>query len=363
MNPVASASHTEARTASPPAIRGHHAGVAGEQLARFALVTVRGDPVDREGVGEGAPQRAALSLQPPAGLVHVERPAAPHPPREILVGPLERVAGTGQDRVDRASAQARTEQLLAQLDGVPPRDTIANRERRDGGPQPRTERAAADPGRQLAGPFVPARRAAHAHALMLDHPDRQPRQLLDLITPRRADRDPLGLGEDVPAATDRGPVTDDLVDRGRRQQLTAATLMTRLTAWRAPRPLRPPRWTRTRRIARWRPRGVARVAGKLPLELVDPRRQPLNLPPQPLVLRRKLKQNTHNRLTARVVDRLRLTPIHTPRFDAAELCPPDQLNAYRIEAEACVAVDRASALACWRGVGLGWRRVCRSRRR
>src|SRR5215211_5013206 len=108
--------------------------------------------------------------------------------------------------------------------------------------------------------------------------------------------------------------------------------MPRLTAWRAPRPLRPPRWTRTRRIARWRPRGVARVAGKLPLELVDPRRQPLNLPPQPLVLRRKLKQNTHNRLTARVVDRLRLTPIHTPRFDAAELCPPDQLNAYKIPA-------------------------------
>src|SRR5215211_7074347 len=322
MNPVASASHTEARTASPPAIRGHHAGVAGEQLARFALVTVRGDPVDREGVGEGAPQRAALSLQPPAGLVHVERPAAPHPPREILVGPLERVAGTGQDRVDRASAQARTEQLLAQLDGVPPRDTIANRERRDGGPQPRTERAAADPGRQLAGPFVPARRAAHAHALMLDHPDRQPRQLLDLITPRRADRDPLGLGEDVPAATDRGPVTDDLVDRRRRQQLTAATLMTGLRARRTTRgALRTPLPARPRRIARRRPRRITRVPRQLALKLLHPRLKLLDPTIHP-------QQNLDHHPPPSVVDRLRLSALHTPKFDAAESCPPDQLNAY-----------------------------------
>jgi hypothetical protein len=33
-------------------------------------------------------------------------------------------------------------------------------------------------------------------------------------------------------------------------------------------------------------------------------------------------------LTASVIDRLSLAPLHTPEFDNAQLCPPDQLNAY-----------------------------------
>jgi len=50
--------------------------------------------------------------------------------------------------------------------------------------------------------------------------------------------------------------------------------------------------------------------------------------PNPLVLRRQRQQNLDNRIPAPLEDRLRLSALHTAYFDAPELCPPDQLNAY-----------------------------------
>jgi hypothetical protein len=144
------------------------------------------------------------------------------------VGPLERIARAGQDRVDRAAADPGTEQFLAQLDAIPARDAVSHRQRRDRGPQPQPGRAPADPGGQLPGLLAPAHGAAHAHALMLDHPNRQPGQLLDLMASRSSGRDPLVLAKDMPAPTRRRPVLDDLVhDRG-RQQLPAPALVTGL---------------------------------------------------------------------------------------------------------------------------------------
>ena len=70
---------------------------------------------------------------------------------------------------------------------------------------------------------------------MLGHPDRDLRQLLDLMTRRLPTATRSASREHVAAATPRRPVIDELVDRPRRQQLTAVPLMTGLPARRTPR--------------------------------------------------------------------------------------------------------------------------------
>jgi hypothetical protein len=69
-------------------------------------------------------------------------------------------------------------------------------------------------------------------------------------------------------------------------------------------------------------RGVARTAVQSTLKLSDPlilagdtRGQHLDLGVHP-------QQHLNDRLTPSFIDRLRLNPIHTTRFDAAELSPP-----------------------------------------
>ena len=65
---------------------------------------------------------------------------------------------------------------------------------------------------------------------MLGHPDRDLRQLLDLMARWLTRGDQLGLGEHPATPAPRRPVLDELVDRPRRQQLTTVPLMTRLAA-------------------------------------------------------------------------------------------------------------------------------------
>ena len=89
-----------------------------------------------------------------------------------------------------------------------------------------------------------------------------------------------------------------------------------------------------------------------PLELGDPSLEPLNLPLQPLVLRRELQQHTHDCLPARVIDRLRLGALHIPTFAAPALCPPDQLNAYSF-----LFVDRTEPTYRRGGIRVKSRRV------
>jgi hypothetical protein len=153
---------------------------------------------------------------------------------------------------------------------------------------------------------------------MLGHRDRDRRQLLDLVAHRIADRDPLVLGEHVTAVAAIRPMIDDLVDRPRRQQRAALALMPRLAALPAPRRILAAPGRRARRIDARRLRRVARAAVQPPLQLRDPLiltgnpgRQALDLRLQTLVLRRQRQQHRDDRVTALLVDRLRLGALHT----------------------------------------------------
>ena len=189
--------------------------------------------------------------------------------------------------------------------------------------KPRTKRAPSDLGRQHTGALEAAVGAAHPLAAVLAHAHRDLRQLLDLMARRLPDRDTLDVGEHVAAAATLRPMIDQLVNRPRRQQLATMTLMTGLATLRASRAILPaPTRRHTRRILARRQRRIPRVTPQLTLELLDPR---LKLP-NPAIHR---QQHLNHSLTARVVDRLSLSALHTPTFDAPESCPPYQLNAYR----------------------------------
>ena len=149
------------------------------------------------------------------------------------MGSLERVRGAGHDLIHAARRDPRAEQLSAQLDRVTARDAIADRERRDRRLQARPERAARNLAGQLPRPLLAAVRTTDTLALMLDHHGRDPGQLLDLMTRRRADHDPLAPAEHVPAPAHRRPALHNLIHRDGRQQLPTLALMTRLRALRA----------------------------------------------------------------------------------------------------------------------------------
>ena len=341
----------------PPAIRRHDRRAVGEQLASAVLVTIASDPQDGVAFGEGAPERAPAARESPAGFVHVQVPSRAHTLKEVFVGVGERVAGALQDRLDAARADPSAEQLLAELDDIATRDPVAHRERRDRGLQPRPERALGDLGGQHPAALGVTGRAAHPLALVLDHDRRDHRQLLNLMTRRHAERDQVGFAEHVPTLARLGPVLDDLIHRRRWQQLTPATLvagLAALLAWRAT--LSTQRRAGRRVLARRR-RRVTRRATQPSLELRDP----LLLPSDPLRQRLDLaihpQQHLDHDLTALVIDRLRLRALHTPRFAAPALCPPNQLNAYALWAIWGSWVLRLEA-GRWSRCGT---RCCRSR--
>ena len=281
-------------------------------------------------VGKRAPQCALVALQPPAGLVDVDVRRAADLGQELVVGHLQRVAGALQDRLDAAGADPRREQLLAQLDDVTARDAVAHRQRHDGGLQARTEGAGGDLGGQRAALLGAAVGAAHALALVLDDAHRDRRQLLELMARRIADRDALGGHEHVPALAPVRPVLDDLVDGPRRQQRPPLALVTGLAALLATRSVLAAPRRRAGRILAGRLRGVARVAPQPALELRDALLLTGHTLGQPRDLLVHPQQHRDHRLTALVVDRLRLGALHTTEFAAAALCPADRLNAYLI---------------------------------
>src|SRR3954471_18582227 len=269
------------------------------------------------------------SAESPAGLVHVDRARRADTRKDVVAGLSQRVGGPREDRVDRAGADARSKQLLAELDEVAAADAVADRQHRDRGLIARPERALTDADGQLAAPPAPAARAAHALAAMLGHGDRDRRQLLDLMACRVAIADQLALGEDVSAAALAGPVIDELIDRPRRQQRAALALMPRLGARLAARwILAAPRRRAWRIGAGWL-RRIARGARQLALQRRDPlvlasdlRGQLLDLRLKPLVLRRQRQQHRHDRIATLPIDRLGLAALHTPAFAVSPLCPP-----------------------------------------
>jgi hypothetical protein len=79
---------------------------------------------------------------------------------------------------------------------------------------------------------------------------------------------------------------------------------------------------RSRRILAWRLGRVARRTLDLALKLGDPLLLPRDALLQPLDLLFHPQQHGDHDLAALVVDRLRLRPLHTTRFDGPALCPP-----------------------------------------
>jgi hypothetical protein len=156
---------------------------------------------------------------------------------------------------------------------------------------------------------------------MLDHPHADHRQLLDLVTHRLAKRDMPTSGEEMAALTLRRPVLDHFIDRPCRQQWPALALMAGLSALRTTRGILPAPCRRTRWIGTRRLRAITRTAIQPTLQLSDaliltrdPRTQRLDLRVHP-------QQNINHRLAPRVIDRLRLSALHTQAFDDTELSP------------------------------------------
>src|SRR6266508_28626 len=92
------------------------------------LAAIRGDPQHRCLLAEGTPERARLAVEVPAGLIDVQRRRCVRLLEQLLVDRLERLRGTGEDRVDRPHRNRASEQLLQQLGQLPPGETITDGE-------------------------------------------------------------------------------------------------------------------------------------------------------------------------------------------------------------------------------------------
>jgi hypothetical protein len=114
-------------------------------------------------------------------------------------------------------------------------------------------------------------------------------------------------------------VIDDLIELVLRRELSTRTLMTRLPARRSQHllnlhpSLRPALLACCRWILRWRLGAVARALAGLLLELTYPLLKPRIPNSQPLKRPRQLKDELHAALFASLIDRLRLTELHTPK--------------------------------------------------
>src|SRR5271166_327104 len=82
--------------------------------------------------------------------------------------------------------------------------------------------------------------------------------------------------------------------------------------------LRPTLLTSLRRIRRRRPRARPRVLAKLLLKPPDPPLKPLALTAEPLYRPRQLHEHLNAALPSRVIDRLRLGAVHTPKIRPAD---------------------------------------------
>ena len=226
-----------------------------------------------------------------------------------------------EDRIDRAGRDPRGKELFGQLHHIAAGDAVAHRQRHDRSLQAGAERAARHLGRQLATRRATAPRAAHVLAAMLDHPDRDRRQLFDLVTRRLTRGLALVDREDVAAGAALGPVLDHLIHRAGGQQIAPAALVAALGTLRAPRAVLASRGRLAGSIGARRSGGVARVAIQPALELLDPLVLAGHALLQPLDLSVHAQEHLDDDLAPRVIDGLRLSAVHALGFDAPGLCP------------------------------------------
>ena len=157
--------------------------------------------------------------------------------------------------------------------------------------------------------------AAHTRAAMLGHVHRDLRQLFDLMARRLAHRDPLASAKTWPQSQRSASA------RRARRPPTAATARDRAPHAQAGRPAHA-------RSDPFRARGGApggsELGGNEELRELLRRARARASHPRFQLLDPAIHRQQHldYRLTPRVIDRLRLNALHTPRFDAAELCPP-----------------------------------------
>jgi hypothetical protein len=225
------------------------------------------------------------------------------------------------DLIDTTDRESDPEQLSGQLRHVATGDAIARGHAHDRGRKPRTEGRAADLLAQHRGGLCATARAAQAVRAVLGQDHARRRQLGDLVAPEAMRRNPLPRGELVPApAAAVGIVIDDLIDLILRRELATRAAMTALPARLTqhllglhPR-LRTALLTRRRRIRRRRLRTIARALTSLLLQLAHPLLKPRVRNAQLVKRPRQLENELHAALPARVVDRLRLAALHTPKI-------------------------------------------------
>src|SRR6266545_8145574 len=288
-----------------PAVRaGDASEVLAEERLRLALVAVGRDPEDRLGRGERGPERALAAAQAPAGLVDVDGGGGADVIVKLSMGPCERLTGALHERVDGTGRQVGAKQVAHQLDGVAAGDAVPDRERGDRRLKPRPERRAGVASGKLGARLGGTGRAAQPVQAVLRHRDRDRRQLTDLVALRDGRVDTLVLAEQTRAAIAAlRPMLNHPIDALERKQPTVPALVARLTATAAARTWRRKPAGRRRRILRRRQRRVTRTAAHLLLELLDTGLKPL-------VPRRQRENELHTTLPPRVVDRLRLVPLH-----------------------------------------------------
>ena len=229
---------------------------------------------------------------------------------QVLVGSFEHRGCSLHDGVDRAGRDAGAEQLAEQLCGIASGDAVAHREGNDRRLQTRAEGAPGHVGRKLGAGGGAAVGTAQAMESVLREDDRNRGQLRDLVTSRLADGAAFRLAESVAAGAALGPMVDHLTDCLDRCQPATVSRMARLGSMATLRGGHPPTPRSPGRILAGRHRGVARVAGKPPLELGDSCRQLGDLNLLCGNLRRQRQEHSDDGFAPLLVDCLRLGAFH-----------------------------------------------------
>ena len=174
-------------------------------------------------------KRALAAAQAPAGLLDVDGRGGADLAEQVLVGLVEGQGRALQDRLDRASGDAGSEQLTHELDRVTARDAVSDREGDDRCLQARAEGSPRHVGRQLGARRGATGRAAQALQAMLAEEHGGRRQLRDLMAHGLPARLALRWAEHMAAAATTRPVLDELVERLDRRQMTTVSRLARLT--------------------------------------------------------------------------------------------------------------------------------------
>jgi len=162
--------------------------------------------------------------------------------------------------------------------------------------------------------FAPVGPEGRREQTVLGDLDRERGQLRQLVARRLAAADTLRLGEAMPTGAALGEALDHPVDSLDREQRPMTAEMARLAARAPARSLLRALRLYPERVLRGRTRRVTRALAQLLLELLDASLEPL-------IARLKREDEVDTALPPRLVDRLRLVPLHDTRFGTRSEVP------------------------------------------